>query len=91
MTHGGNVALTVQQYLHRKEGESKVCKQWGSDGAYCVAKDWEIAMFKKQSRKHLWVGEQARKLLVVLVETEARGAAPPYATGSLHVSVGMGV
>ena len=66
-----------------------MCKQWGSDGAYCVAKDWEIAIFKKQGR--LWVGKQARKLLVVLVETEARGAAPPYATGSLHVSVGMGV
>ena len=59
-----------------------MCKQWGSDGAYCVAKDWEIAIFKKQGR--LWVGKQARKLLVVLVETEAGGAAPPYATGSLH-------
>ena len=68
-----------------------MCKQRRSDGAYCVAKDWEIAIFEKQSRKHLWVGEQARKLLVVLVETEAGGAAPPYATGSLHASVGMGV
>ena len=66
-----------------------MCKQWGSDGAYCVAKDWEIAIFKKQGR--LWVGKQARKLLVVLVETEAGGAPPPYATGSLHASVGMGV
>ena len=32
-----------------------------------------------------------QKLLMVLVKTKAGGAAPPYATGSLHVSVGMGV
>ena len=32
-----------------------------------------------------------QKLLMVLVKTKAGGAAPPYATGSLHASVGMGV
>ena len=68
-----------------------MCKQWGTDGAYGVAKDREATIFKKQERKCLWVGEQARKLLMVLVKTEAGGAAPPYATGSLHASVGMGV
>ena len=39
VTHGGDVALTIQQYLHGEAGENKVYKQWGSGGAYCVAMD----------------------------------------------------
>jgi len=86
VTHGGNVALTIQEYLHVRRVRTKCAC---NEGVATLI----VSPYSKDKSGGIcgWANKHAKTSHGVSRDEGGGGAAPPYATGSLHASVGMGV